>query len=152
MHPQDFWDEPDAPANACDHFRGSYGFYCDMADSGLEPKRRKAALKHASEAHWMLTGLQHSWRLMGVTRPAARELDPVIATALKAVTTLADPTADHWSAAVLLRSVVEALDRIAQPGLDSSREEAQRALARDEAHRAYQEIAAHHGRTGRRSP
>jgi hypothetical protein len=78
-----------------------------------------------------------------VTRPAARELDPIIATTLKAVTTLTDATADHWSAAVLLRSVVEALDHMAQPGLDSSREEAQRALAREEAQRAYQQIAAH---------
>ncbi len=122
-----------------------------MADSGLDSKRRRVALKHASEAHRMLTGLQHSWRLMGVTRPAARELDPVIAAALKAVTTLTDPTADHWSVAVLLRSVVEELDRIAEPGLDASREEALRALARDEAQRAYQEIAAHRGRFGRTS-
>lgn len=121
-----------------------------MADSGLEAKRRRTALKHASEAHRMLTGLHHSWRLMGVTRPAARELDPVIATALKAVTTLTDPTADHWSAAVSLQSVIEALDRIAQPGSDASREEAQRASARDQAQRAYQEIAAHRGRFGRR--
>ncbi len=114
-----------------------------MANPGLEPARRKAALKHASEAHWFLTALQHNWRFMSVTRPAARELDPIIASALKAVTTLTDTTGDHWSAAVLLRSVVEALDRIAQPGLDSSREEAQRALARDGAQRAYREIAAH---------
>jgi hypothetical protein len=121
-----------------------------MADSGLEPKRRKAALKHASEAHWMLTALQHNWRLMSVTRAAARELDPVIRTALKAVTTLTDTTGDHWSAAILLRSVVEALDRMAQPGLDSSREEAQRALARDEAQRACQEIAAHRASYRRR--
>jgi hypothetical protein len=112
-----------------------------MAHSGLKPERRKAALKHASEAHWFLTALQHNWRLMGVTRPAARELEPIIATALKAVTTLIDTTADHWSAAILLRSVVEGLDRIVQPG--SSREEVQRALAREEAQRAYQEIAAH---------
>lgn len=122
-----------------------------MADSGLEAKRRRTALKHASEAHRMLTGLQHSWRLMGVTRPAARELDPVIATALKAVTTLTDPTADHWSVAVLLRSVVEDLDRIAEPGLDASREEALRAMARGEAQRAYQEIGAHRGRFGGRA-
>jgi hypothetical protein len=121
-----------------------------MANSGLEPERRKAALKHASEAHWILTALQHSWRLMSVTRPAARELDPIIATALKAVTTLIDTTADQWNAAELLRSVVEALDRIAQPELDSSREEAQRALARAEAQRAYQEIAAHRASSGRR--
>ena len=111
-----------------------------MANSALEPQRRKAALKHASEAHWLLTALQHNWRLMTMTRPAARELEPTIALALKAVTTLTDPTADPRSAAVLLRSVVEALDRIAQPELDSSQEEIQRALARDEAHRAYQEI------------
>ncbi len=122
-----------------------------MADSGLEAKRRRAALKHASEAHRMLTGLQHSWRLMSVTRPAARELDPVIATALKAVTTLTDPAADHWSVAVLLQSVVADLDRIAEPGLEASREEALRALARDEAQRAYQEIAAHRGPLGRRA-
>ncbi len=121
-----------------------------MADSGSEATRRKAALKHASEAHWLLTALQHNWRLMSVTRPAARELDPIIATALKAVTTLTDTTADHWSAAILLRSVVEALDRIAQPGLDSSREETQRAMARDEAQRAYQKIAAHRASSGRR--
>src|SRR6185437_11700178 len=101
-----------------------------MTDSALEPRRRKAALKHASEAHWSLTALQHNWRLMGVTRPAARELEPIIATALKAVTTLTDITADHWSAAVLLKSVIEALDQMAQPGLQSSREEAQRVLAR----------------------
>jgi len=112
-----------------------------MTDSGLEQERRRAALKHASEAHSALTGLQHNWRLMSVTRPAARELDPIIATALKAVMSLANPTADHRSVAVLLRSVVEALDGIAQPGLDSSREEAKRALARDEAQRAYLEIA-----------
>src|SRR5690242_6140474 len=118
-----------------------------MTDSRLEPKRRRAALKHASEAHRLITGLQHSWRLMGVTRQAARELDPIIAAALKAVTTLTDTAADHCSAAVLLRSVVEALDRIAQPRLESSsREEAQRALARDEAHRAYKVIAAHSSR------
>lgn len=85
-----------------------------------------------------------------MTRPAARELEPIIATALKAVTLLTYTTADHWSAAVLLQSVVEALDRIAQPGLYASREEAQRALARDEAHRAYQEIAADRARSGRR--
>src|SRR6185437_16632027 len=121
-----------------------------MAGSGIEAKRRKAALKHASEAHWVLTALQHNWRLMSVTRPAARELDPIIATALKAVTTLTDTTADHWGAAVLLMSVVEALDLIAQPGSDTSREEAQRALARDEAHRAYQEIAANRASSGRR--
>jgi len=121
-----------------------------MPDSGLKPERRKAALRHASEAHWVLTALQHNWRLMSVTRPAARELDPIIATALKAVTMLTDTTADPWNAAVLLRSVVEALDGIAQPGLDSSREEAQRALARDEAERAYQEIAAHRASSGRR--
>ncbi|HXR89801.1 MAG TPA: hypothetical protein VN750_05905 [Steroidobacteraceae bacterium] len=120
-----------------------------MAGSGIEAKRRKAALKHASEAHWVLTALQHNWRLMSVTRPAARELDPIIATALKAVTTLTDTTADHWGAAVLLRSVVEALDLIAQPGADTSREEAQRALARDEAHRAYEEIAANRGANAR---
>ena len=114
-----------------------------MSDARLQPERRKAALKHASEAHWSLTALQHNWRLMGVTRPAARELEPIIATTLKAVTTLTNATADHWSAAVLLKSVVEALDQMAQPGLDSSREEAQRALAREEAQRAYQEIAAH---------
>src|SRR5215469_3505736 len=87
-----------------------------MADSGLKPQRRKAALRHASEAHWVLTALQHNWRLMTVTRPAARELDPIIAAALRAVTMLTDTTADHWSPAELLRSVVEALDRIAQPG------------------------------------
>jgi hypothetical protein len=121
-----------------------------MADSGLEPKSRRAALKHASEAHRILTALQHSWRLMSVTRPAARELDPILAMALKAVTTLTDTAADHWNAAVLLRSVVEGLDRIAQPGLDSSREEAQRAMARHEAQRAYQEIAAHRASFGRR--
>lgn len=120
-----------------------------MTDSALEPRRRKAALKHASEAHWSLTALQHNWRLMGVTRPAARELEPIIATALKAVTTLTDITADHWSAAVLLKSVIEALDQMAQPGLQSSREEAQRVLARDEAHRAYQEIAAHRSNSKR---
>jgi hypothetical protein len=114
-----------------------------MADSGLETERRRAALKHASEAHSILTGLQHNWRLMGVTRPAARELDPIIATALKAVMALTDPTADHRSVAGLLRSVVEALDGMAQPGLDASREEAKRALARDQAQRAYQEIVAH---------
>ena len=122
-----------------------------MADSTLEPERRKAALKYASEAHWFLTALQHNWRLMSVTRPAARELDPIIATALKAVTTLIDVTADHWSAAVLLRSVVEALDVVALPGPDSSREEIQRALARDGAQRAYQEIAARRASFGRRA-
>jgi hypothetical protein len=121
-----------------------------MADSRLEPERRKVALKHASEAHWFLTALQHNWRLMSVTRPAARELDTIIATALKAVTTLTNPIGDHWSAAVLLRSVVEALDQIAQQGLDSSRDEMQRALARDEAQLAYQEITAHCARSGRR--
>ncbi len=119
-----------------------------MARSGLEPQRRKAALKHASEAHWFLTALQHNWRLMGVTRPAARELEPIIASALKAVTTLTDTTADHGNAAVLLRSVVEELDRIAQPG--SSREEAQRAFAREEAQRAYHEITAYRAKSGRR--
>ena len=113
-----------------------------MAHPRLEPERRKAALKHASEAHWFLTALQHNWRLMGMTRPAARELDPIIATALKAVTTLTDITADRDKAAALLRSVVEALDLIAQPGLKSSREEAQRARAREEAQRACQEIEA----------
>lgn len=122
-----------------------------MSDSRLEPERRRAALKHASEAHWSLTALQHNWRLMSVTRPAARELDPIIATTLKAVTTLTDVTADHRSAAVLLKSVVEALDHMAQPGLDSSREEAQRALAREEAQRAYQEIATHHLTAKRRA-
>jgi hypothetical protein len=121
-----------------------------MADPGLEPARRKAALKHASEAHWMLTALQHNWRLMSMTRPAARELEPIIATALKAVTMLTDTTADHLSVAPLLQSVVEALDRIAQPGLESSREEAQRALARGEALRAWQAIAAHRANPGRR--
>ena len=121
-----------------------------MVHPRLEPERRKAALKHASEAHWFLTALQHNWRLMGMTRPAARELDPIIATALKAVTTLTDTTADHGSAAVLLRLVVEALDRIAQPALDSSREEAQRARAREEAQRGCQEIAAGRASSGRR--
>jgi len=100
-----------------------------MVDSRLEPELRRAALRHASEAHRFLTDLQHSWRLMGVTRPAARELDPIIADALKAVTTLTNITADHWSAALLLRSVVEALDGITERG--SPREEAQRASARD---------------------
>ena len=123
-----------------------------MASAGLEPERRRAALRHASEAHRMLTALQHNWRLMGVTRPAARELEPVVATTLKAVTALTNTNADHWSAAVLLRSVVEALDRIGPPELDSSREEAQRTLARDEAQRAYQEIAAHRGSSGRWDP
>ncbi|HEY4211816.1 MAG TPA: hypothetical protein VGM84_10075 [Steroidobacteraceae bacterium] len=85
-----------------------------------------------------------------MTRPAARELDPIIASALKAVTTLTDATADPWSAAILLRSVVEALDQIAQSGLGPSREEAQRAKARDEAQRAYQELATHRGSSGRR--
>jgi len=118
-----------------------------MPRSGLEPRHRKAALKHASEAHWFLTALQHNWRLMGVTRPAARELDPIIATALKAVTTLTDTTADHGRAADLLQSVVEELDRITQVG--SEREEAQRASARAEAQRAYQEITAHRARSGR---
>ena len=113
-----------------------------MVRPRLEPARRKAALKHASEAHWFLTALQHNWRLMGMTRPAARELDPIIATALKAVTTLTDITADHGNAAVLLRSVMEALDLLARPGLKSSREEAQRARARQEAQRACQEIEA----------
>lgn len=121
-----------------------------MTDSGLELERRRAALKHASEAHSVLTGLQHNWRLMSVTRPAARELDPIIAAALKAVMTLTDPTADHRSVAGLLRSVVEALDGIAQPGLDSSREEAKRALAREEAQRAYQQIAGPRPSAGRR--
>jgi hypothetical protein len=113
-----------------------------VAHSRLEPERRKAALKHASEAHWFLTALQHNWRLMGMTRPAARELDPIIATALKAVTTLTDITGDHGKAAILLRSAVEALDLIPQPGPKSSREEAQRARAREEAWRACQEIEA----------
>ena len=112
-----------------------------MTDWVLEPKRRKAALKHASEAYWFLTALQHNWRFMGVTRPAARELEPIIAAALKAITTLTNTTADHSSAAALLRSVIDGLDSIAQQG--SLREEAQRASARDEAQRAYQEITAH---------
>jgi hypothetical protein len=120
-----------------------------MADSGLEPERRKAALKHASEAHRFLTALQHNWRLMGVPRAAARELDPIIATALKAVTTLLDANADHWSAAVLLQSVVVALDSMAQLALDSSREEALCSLARDEAQRACQAISVHRARPGR---
>ena len=119
-----------------------------MPRSGLEPGRRKAALKHASEAHWFLTALQHNWRLMGVTRPAARELDPIIASALKAVTTLTDTTADHGRAADLLKSVVDELDRVTQVG--SEREEAQRASARAEAQRAYQEITAHRAGSGRR--
>jgi len=119
-----------------------------MAPTRLEPERRKAALKHASEAHWMLTALQHNWRLMGTTRPAARELEPIIATALKAVTTLTNPTADHQGVADLLLSVVEALDAVAQPG--SPREEAQRASARNEAQRAYQVIAGRRTNPGRR--
>lgn len=120
-----------------------------MAESRLEPERRKAALKHASEAHWFLTALQHNWKLMSMTRPAARGLDAIIAKALKAVTTLTNPNGDHWSAAVLLRSVVEELDRIAEPDSSSSRDEMQRAMARDEAQRAYQEIAAHRANSRR---
>jgi hypothetical protein len=120
-----------------------------MADSGLEPERRKAALKHASEAHRFLTALQHNWRLMGVTRAAARELDPIIATALKAVTTLLDTDADPLGAAVLLQSVVEGLNSMAELALDSSREAALCSLARDEARRACQEISARRARPGR---
>jgi len=119
-----------------------------MAQPGIDPERRRAALRHATEAHWFLTALQHNWRLMGVTRPAARELEPIIAAALKAVTTLTDPSADHRTAADLLRSVIDGLDGVAQKG--SPREEAQRASAREEAQRAYRELGAHGGSSGRR--
>jgi hypothetical protein len=63
---------------------------------------------------------------MGVTRPAERELDPIIATALKAVTTLTNTTADHWSAAVCCgqsskRWIASRELRAAGPKLDMGR-------------------------------
>ena len=105
-----------------------------MTNAGLEPERRRSALRHGSEALATLTALQHKWLLMNSTRPAARDLEPVIKDLTKALGILADSRADHWAAAPVLRSVAQTLLDMANSDLEQPQRDAQL---------AYEEIAAH---------
>ncbi|MGH8198887.1 MAG: hypothetical protein ACREVO_00730 [Steroidobacteraceae bacterium] len=103
-----------------------------MAESNLEPTRRLIALRKASEAHTRLAEVRHAWSLWAQTRPYAQQLAPILEQVAGAVHTLSDSTADHWSAATVLRSAVQACDGMTRAEL---------VHARQAMHDAYQQIA-----------
>jgi hypothetical protein len=106
-----------------------------MANAGMELKRRLAALRHSSEALAMLTALQRDWLRMNETRPAAKELDPLIVQLTGVVGTLSKSTGEHWNVVDALRSIGQTLLAMGRSDLDTSRREVQLALDEIAEHR-----------------
>lgn len=99
-----------------------------MTNAGLEPERLRAALRHSTEALAMLTAIQRDWLRMNETRPAAKELVPVITDLTGVVSTLAQTTGEHWDVAAVLRSIDHTLSTMGRPEVETSRREVQLAL------------------------
>jgi hypothetical protein len=101
-----------------------------MADAGLEPTRRLAALRYTNEALAMLDAIHHKWLLMRETRPDAAALRQFITGLTKARDVLAQSEGDHWTVAPELGSIAETLSGTGNPDLEPAGQQAQ--LAYDE--------------------